>query len=189
MMKRVPLVLTAALILLSGCILRSGPGDGNSSTGNQSSGSGSAAVASGSSGGGGTSNFGTVTLTPGFTPDPHVVSGISGGSVNASQHVNAQCRGWVSQRPDHIFMANGQFNPIRFVVRAGGDTTLVVANDHGRVWCDDDGGEGTNPMVNAAMPAGRYRVWIGSYQQGQNVNYRLGFSELSSVSTSSIPSP
>ncbi|HJL49370.1 MAG TPA: hypothetical protein RMG45_26165, partial [Polyangiaceae bacterium LLY-WYZ-15_(1-7)] len=65
------------------------------------------------------------------------------------------------------------------------DTTLVVRKPDGTFVCDDDS-EGMNPMVTGSFPPGQYRVWVGSYQQGQNAAYRLGFSELSSVTPNSI---
>ena len=137
--------------------------------------------------GGATSNFGTVTLAPGFTPDPHVARGTSGGQVEATT-IRANCRGWISQVPDHILVAGGNFSSLRILVRSGQDTTLVVADEAGNVWCDDDT-EGRNPVVNGAFRQGRYRVWVGSYNQGDHSTYSLGFSELSSVRTSTLPAP
>ena len=133
---------------------------------------------------GGASNFGTVSLAPGFLPDPRVVQGTSGGAVAASQ-VQANCRGWISSTPDHILVAQGSFNPLRIVVRSDQDTTLVVADDNGNVVCDDDT-EGHNPVVSANLQSGRYRIWVGSYNQGDRAAYRLGFSELSRVTPSSL---
>lgn len=134
----------------------------------------------------GPSNFGTVTLTPGFTPDPHVASGVSGGALDARQ-MGAQCRGWISNTPDHILQATSGFRSLRIMARANSDTTLVIEGG-GRVWCNDDG-EGRNPVVTTQLPAGTYRIWIGSYRQGENARYTLGFTELDSVHTGNLPSP
>jgi len=145
---------------------------------------------SGGGGGGGTgsnaSNFGTVSLSSGFMPDPHVEQGVSGGSVQARQQVNSSCRGWIARRPDHIFVAETRFQDLRIMARSDADITLVVIDDAGNVWCNDDS-EGLQPMVRSSFHAGRYRVWIGSYEQGVNARYSLGFSELNR-SPSDLPS-
>jgi hypothetical protein len=153
-------------------------------------GSVTASQVAGGGGGGGqnlASNFGTVTLTPGFTPDPHVASGVSGGQIDARQ-VGNNCRGWISQTPDHIFQATRAFNGLRVMARSNSDTTLVMADSSGRVWCNDDA-EGRNPVIQGSFAAGAYRVWVGSYQQGENARYSLGFTELDSVRTNSLPAP
>ena len=135
--------------------------------------------------GAGQSNFGTVALRPGFTPDPHVVRGTSGGAIQAS-NLNAQCRGWISQTPDHLFNAQGPFNNLRFVVNAGSeDTTLVVQKPDGTYLCNDDT-DGFHPVVAGAFPPGMYKVWVGSYQRGTQAAYQLGISELGSVTPSSL---
>ena len=150
-------------------------------------------VASGGGGGAGgggpslASNFGTVTLTPGFTPDPHVASGVSGGQIDARQ-VGNNCRGWISQTPDHIFQATRAFNGLRIMARSNSDTTLVIADAQNRAWCNDDA-EGRNPVIQGNFAAGTYRVWVGSYQQGENARYSLGFTELDSVHTNNLPNP
>ncbi len=51
--------------------------------------------------------------------------------------------------------------------------------------CDDDT-YGTNPAVEGSFPAGTYRIWVGSYRQGENSNYQLYFTELRSVTPSSL---
>ena len=55
------------------------------------------------------------------------------------------------------------------------DITLVVHRPDGTFLCNDDS-EGFNPMVEGNFSPGRYRVWIGSYAQGENGSYRLGLS-------------
>lgn len=136
----------------------------------------------------GESNFGVVQLASGFAPDPHVAQGVSGGAIRAT-NVGSSCRGWISATPDHILMAQTNFSTLKILARSNQDTTLVVSNDSGQVWCDDDGGEGTNPKVQASFPPGRYRIWVGSYRQGVTASYRLGFSELAGVNTFSLPAP
>ena len=75
------------------------------------------------------------------------------------------------------------------MARSNSDTTLVVRDAQGRVFCDDDSGGNRNPMVVLQpMSAGNYDVWIGSYQRGTNARYTLGFSELNRR-PNSLPAP
>lgn len=133
------------------------------------------------------SNFGTVSLRAGFTPDPFVSQGTSGGSVEARQ-MSTMCRGWVSARPDHVFVAQSSFDNLKIMVRSDADTTLVIQDANGRWFCDDDT-EGRNPVVGGRFAPGAYRVWVGSYRQGEMARYSIGFTELSNVGTMSLPSP
>lgn len=126
------------------------------------------------------SNFGTVALQGGFMPDPHQSGGTSGGSTNAQQ-MNASCRGWISAQPDHILQLRTPFNWLRIFAESDSDTTLVVQSmSSGQVWCADDT-FGRNPGVEGTFPAGSYRVWVGSYTQGQNARYTIKFTELRNV--------
>ena len=131
------------------------------------------------------SNFGTITLRSGFTPDPHVAAGNSGGTVNAS-NIGSGCAGWVSAQPDHLLIAESAFSNLRLLVKSDQDTTLVVRKPDGSFQCDDDTEE-LNPIVGGAFPAGTYRIWVGSYRQGQNSAYKLGVTELASVTAASLP--
>lgn len=137
--------------------------------------------------GDGESNFGTVTVAPGFMPDPMTATGNSGGSIDAST-LNPECAGWVSSTPDHLIAAGGDFAALRVMARADvaeADVTLVVQRPDGTYLCNDDT-EGLNPLVTGAFVTGTYKVWIGSYEQGTNAAYHLGISELESIVPSSL---
>ncbi|MEM1413903.1 MAG: hypothetical protein AAGH15_03340 [Myxococcota bacterium] len=134
------------------------------------------------------SNFGTLTLAAGFTPDPHTASGTSGGTVEAKT-LNGACLGWVSERPDHLLELSTDFPTFRLMVNAGTvDTTLVVQRPDGSYLCNDDG-EGINPIVTGSFNPGTHKVWVGSYERGQNAEYVLGLSELNQVVPSSLAGP
>lgn len=140
-----------------------------------------------------TSNFGTVSLSPGFAPDPQVITGRSGGSLQATS-LNAACQGWVSATPDHILVLNSGFNFLRVFVESANDVTVVVQGPSGQFYCNDDT-FGTNPALSQAWSAGTYRLWVGSYQQGQVADYVLKVTELQSVTpatgtaTANAPTP
>jgi hypothetical protein len=125
------------------------------------------------------SNFGTITLASGFTPDPNVSSGTSGGQVAASSMMQG-CQGFISQRPDHILNLRTNFNFLRIFAESGSDTTLVMRGPDGRVTCDDDTFD-RNPALQGPRTAGQYSIWVGSYRQGENSAYQLKITELQNI--------
>mgnify|MGYP003574492047 CR=1 FL=1 len=126
-------------------------------------------------------NFGSVSLNTGFTPDPRMLSGTSGGGMSAST-MGGSCRGWITPNPDHQMFLNTPFNWLRVFVRASGDTTLVIRGPMPSMAtrCNDDR-FGTNPAIEGAWAPGQYNVWVGSYGSGQNHPYQIGFTEISSI--------
>lgn len=132
----------------------------------------------------GASNFGTITLVPGFTPDPHTATGTSGGTTDAAT-MNAACAGNVSGTPDHLFVASAAFANLRIMAKSDVDITLVVQKPDGSFLCDDDT-DGTNPVVAGEFAPGTYKIWIGSYDAEANGRYTLGVSELADVMPSAL---
>ena len=128
------------------------------------------------------SNFGTISLTPNFEPDPHVVQGRSGGNQDA-ETINPACKGWISPQPDHAFVASANFTNLAIFAASSSDITLVVQQPDGGYRCNDDADQGsdTNPLIRGAFPAGTYKVWVGSYEQGATAEYQLGFSEFATA--------
>ena len=134
----------------------------------------------------GDSNFGTVSLNPGFIPDPHTATGTSGGATDATS-LGGGCVGYIAGTPDHLFNATGAFSTLRVMAHSTADITLVIQKPDGTYLCDDDT-DGTNPVVEGSFAPGTYKVWIGSYEQGTNSPYTLGFSELADRTPSSLVS-
>jgi hypothetical protein len=126
-------------------------------------------------------NYGTVNLRTGFTPDPHVVSVQSGGSLDASR-VASNCSGFVTSQPDVRLVYEAGTLPLIISVASSADTTLVINGPDGHWYCDDDGGvNGLNPALRFNHPAsGRYEIWIGTYGRAALQNARLHISELTS---------
>lgn len=125
-------------------------------------------------------NYGQVSLSAGFRPDPHSVSMTAGGSIDVSR-TRSECRGRVSNAPDYqVTYSAGSSLPLIFRVDSSADTTLVI-NGPDAVWtCDDDGGDGTNPEVRYDSPrSGRYDIWVGTYGD-RTAPATLYVSELSS---------
>lgn len=110
----------------------------------------------------------------------------AGGDANALT-ISAQCTGFVGTRPDYKveYRAQsgggkvGSARPLMFSVRSSADTMLVINGPDGRWYCDDDGGEGNNPLVRFDPPtSGRYDVFVGTYRAGDTVESELRISEL-----------
>lgn len=131
---------------------------------------------------------GTVTVAPGFMPDPQVVAGSAGGPVQAST-LSADCRGYIAAQPNLLLDASAAFTNLRILVNAPADTTLVVQRADGSFLCNDDS-EGLNPIVQGPFGAGQHRVWVGTYSAaGAGATYTIGVTELASVTAASLGAP
>ncbi|MCF8878210.1 peptidase S1 [Hyphobacterium sp. SN044] len=123
-------------------------------------------------------NFGSVSLTAGFTPDPYTVQILSGGNIDSSMTIGGNCRGTITDAPDfRLNYQAGSFD-LFFSAISGGDTTLIINAPDGSWHCDDDSGGNLNPAIQFYGPmSGQYDIWIGSYSGG-NHNATLRISEL-----------
>ncbi len=124
-------------------------------------------------------NFGSVTLTTGFLPDPHVVDIVAGGSQDASQ-LGDQCWGFVSAAPDYDVIFEAGELPLTFTATSQNDTVLVIRAPDGTYHCDDDGAGYPNPQVTFESPkSGLYDVWVGQFGIADNfIDALLAVSEL-----------
>lgn len=126
--------------------------------------------------------FENVTLGANFSPDPLVIRGISGGSVEAktvaerTETPTGPCVGFVDQPPDHTIVLNSFFNYLSLQVESPEDTTLVISGPGG-TWCNDDL-KGKNPGIAGQWLAGTYRVWVGSYEADKFIPYVIRISQV-----------
>lgn len=122
--------------------------------------------------------FGSANLQAGFTPDPFRVNITSGGTLSANT-VSSDCAGWVAEASDYqVRYTAGSFN-LSFSSTSSSDTTLVILAPNGNIYCDDDSGNGLNPIVTIGNPpSGIYNVWVGSYRSGESAPATLSVSEL-----------
>ncbi|MDO9015426.1 MAG: hypothetical protein Q8S73_35345 [Deltaproteobacteria bacterium] len=145
-------------------------------------------------------NFGGGRLTTGFTPDPWTFPLTAGGGRNPvnvadlgirdSVSGEACGRSFVTRRPDfHFnFTAGTTFPLLRFYVltQNNSDATLVINEPGGRWRCNDDHhreGWGNNLMPTidfANPPAGRYDIWVGTYDASSHNPAVLHVTELDS---------
>lgn len=126
-------------------------------------------------------NFGTRSITPGFTPDPMNVNVTSGGNINAATaNLGAGCVGYLTRAPDFRINLTANDNFLRiYATSNAGDVTLVVNSSNGSWVCNDDSNGGTNPSVDLRnVGAGQIDVWVGSYQSGVQARSVLHVTEL-----------
>jgi hypothetical protein len=120
-------------------------------------------------------------LSPGFWPDPHRVSYISGGQVNAfnlTDKYGYRCAGWIARMPDHVMTISRSFNYLRIHADSWGDVTLVLYNPRtGERFCDDT--VGTPEIVMSNMTADEWWIYVGSYHRGEMHDYELAVTEFS----------
>lgn len=110
-----------------------------------------------------TANFGEVSLSAGFTPDPHSVPMVAGGGIDASRLGNG-CVGKISNAPDYQVTYTAGGLPLVFRTRSGEDTTLVINAPNGSWRCDDDSyGDGDAEVRFNNPQSGVYDVWVGTY--------------------------
>ncbi|MGH8595883.1 MAG: peptidase S1 [Gammaproteobacteria bacterium] len=122
-------------------------------------------------------NYGTLPLEGGFVPNPHNVSILAGGDMQASETLSG-CVGWITRQPDFrlTYTANQYTGPLTVSVVASADSTLIIHTPNGQWQCNDDA-NGFNPSVTFQQPAsGDYAIWIGSYVD-EDVEGVLSFSE------------
>lgn len=124
-------------------------------------------------------NYGSINLSPGFQPDPHLVSLRAGGDINASNISGASCSGYITSPPDFRLNWGGKGSlDLKLSVVSNSDTTLVVNGPNGEWYCDDDSGDETNPALTLRSASGQYDIWIGTYSSGDTKPAVLSISEL-----------
>ena len=117
-----------------------------------------------------------ITLYDQINPNPMMIDGISEGSLEAIEVVNTTetstgiCSGLVEQQPDHILVLNSFFEFLKIEVQSSTDTTILVQGPGG-VWCNDDYND-DDPALEGQWQAGKYKIWVGSYEATPN-NYQI----------------
>lgn len=125
-------------------------------------------------------NFGSLSLSPGFTSAKAVVRGYTNGSVSLSSiqnndiHNNA-CIGYGSATPDHVIVLDKNFSRLTVQVDSGNkDTTILIKGPDGIVRCGDDTGTSKDASVqDSNWKAGKYSIWVGAIDSGKRWDYTL----------------
>ena len=117
-----------------------------------------------------------ITLDGQINPNPMMIDGMSGGSLQAIEVLNTKetstglCNGLVDQQPNHILILNTFFEFLKIEVASPIDTTIAVQGPGG-VWCNDDYNS-VNPALEGQWQQGKYKIWVGSYEETPN-SYRI----------------
>lgn len=132
---------------------------------------------------------GPVTMiSPGFAPDPMMLSGIAGGGTDATT-LAPTCRGHIGATPSHTLSVTSPMPMLRLMAHSETDTTLVVRLSDGRYVCNDDG-DGFDPIVDLPnVPAGQHNVFVGTYGAGTTAPYQLGVTTNPSITPSTMTQP
>lgn len=130
------------------------------------------------------SNFGTLTLSPGFSPAQGKINGYTGGSYSLSAISNRDrdrnlCVGFADPNPDYIMVLEKDFSRLQVLVNSrGSDTTLVIKGPGSTIRCGDDNGKSKDASIDdEKWERGTYRVWVGGFKPGVRYNYTLTVQE------------
>ncbi len=100
------------------------------------------------------------TIGAGFTPDPQVGTGTTGGSRDASMYGGA-CTGRIASSPDHTITVTSTVD-LRLYTESTTDSTLVLTGPAG-TFCDDDSHGQMDAEINAVLTPGTYEVYVGNF--------------------------
>lgn len=126
----------------------------------------------GAAAGGHGGQYANFRLGAGFTPDPQIGTGSTGGGIDASRY-GAHCTGMIDSTPDHRLSITSTVT-LRLTVDSTTDSSLVVTGP-GKVLCDDDGAGALDAQIVDTFRPGEYEIYVGHL--GQAGSYRLEISE------------
>ena len=131
-----------------------------------------------------TANAEPITLSA-YPPTTASVTGRIVGSYSLSNIANSDrlgnlCAGFADTNPDHILTLESDFPSLTVTVDSGADTTLLIQgpNDNS-IYCGQDiSRSNLDAQISGDnWRAGTYRIWVGSHNQGQRVDYSLNVEE------------
>lgn len=126
-----------------------------------------------------TANFSPLALGPGSTSASGI--GFTAGFYSLSDIASRDnqgniCFGFATADPDHILTLAQDVAQLTVQVDSGGnDTALLIQGPGATIHCGQDISR-SNPdeMIQARnWPAGTYRIWVGTQQEGGNYDYTL----------------
>lgn len=94
--------------------------------------------------------------------------------IVAANTVSAACPGFLPVAP-HAVLRLEEPRQVRITTHttSGTDLVMLVRTPEGTIYCDDDRGGSYMPLVEASLPAGDHRVWIGTYRAEGPVPFTL----------------
>ncbi|MEM7737689.1 MAG: peptidase S1 [Deinococcota bacterium] len=121
---------------------------------------------------------GNATLSPGFWPDPIVLSYYSGGNNDASNYGDP-CVGRIASVPDHILTVTEPLDYLHIYVESNADTTLIVEQvSTGEFACNDDANDLNPGLEWDFVPVDIYHIYVGNYHENDALTeYQLFITE------------
>jgi hypothetical protein len=121
--------------------------------------------------------FGNVTLSGGYLPDPWTRNVTAGGNLRADDAVNSSCRGYISSNPSVELNYNGS-GSLYIYTSGDADTVLAINRPDGSWVCNDDGANGVNAGLQfSGNSGGVYDIYVGTYGSDRR-NVTLNVSEI-----------
>ena len=120
--------------------------------------------------GGVLSGYQVLAVQPSMRPTQ--VAGQAGGNVSGSDVTAGQCLGFFNGSANAQLQVN-QYTDLRIFAESSADTTLLLMDDAGNVYCDDDSHGNLNPRLDVSLRPGIYDVWVGTYAAGTYGEYLL----------------
>lgn len=122
-------------------------------------------------------NFDSLKLSAGFSPDKAVLIGYTNGSVSLASLNNTdnnKCLGYASNIPDHIIELEKDFPSLLLKATSSqGEITLLVKTPDDQVICADSTSQKEVMIKTQNWKKGKYRIWVGSIDEGQKSKYTL----------------
>ena len=100
------------------------------------------------------------------------LSGEAGGNVSGADVTDGQCLGFFNGSANAQLQVN-QYTDLRIFAESSADTTLLLVDDAGNVYCDDDSHGNLNPRLDVSLRPGIYDVFVGTYAAGTYGDYLL----------------
>jgi hypothetical protein len=92
------------------------------------------------------------------TPAPAAIAATARGEHRAWNN----CRGYLPTAPQLVLRASRP-TVVRITTESSADLVMAIRTADGRVLCDDDSGQGSNPLLRTVLVRGDHRIWIGTY--------------------------
>jgi hypothetical protein len=106
------------------------------------------------------------------SPDGASAAPLAGAVTGLVQAPGSACQGHL-QRVPHLAVRTTVGTALRITATSSTDLTLLARSPTGASFCDDDSGDGTNPMLQLPAAAGDHLIWVGSFHQGTLADFQL----------------
>ncbi len=127
-----------------------------------------------------------VRLVLGHVPDPQVYEAEFQRTSRRANSLKDGCSGWIASQPTLTLVLEDDFPTLSILTRSAVDAVLLVRTPGGEVVCVDDV-DGRDPLLSGRAQAGRYEVFVGTYEPGDvDARFRLALSERGTIRASAL---